>query len=212
MTSFGKIGPPWWDDQPVAIIGGGPSLAGFDFERLRHSFHVMAVNASIWMLPWADVGFSLDGRLYECWRDRLHLVPYPVYWALHPLAAPRLQTPAANVTLIARLEESGLSHNLAEVPGKTSGFGALNLAYLKRAKDVRLFGFDYQPQGDVWHHNEDLYDDKHQQDCKDWRQWAAEFAVIAPLLRTSGVRVVNASPRSLIDCFDVVTLDQAASP
>ena len=211
MACFGTIGPPWWNDRPVAIIGGGPSLAGFNFERLRGRFHVLAVNASIWTLPWADAGFSLDGRLFGSWWNKLSTAKYQIYWALHPQALGRLTDPAANVTSIKLLPGTGLSQDPAAVFGGTSGFGALNLTYLKRAKDVRLFGFDYQASGVVWHYNEELYDDHRQQQPDNWRAWAAEFAFISPQLKSAGIRVVNASPHSLIDCFDVVTLDQAAS-
>ena len=42
MEGYGKIKQPFWDDKPVAVVGGGPSLSDFDFEQLRGA-HVLAI-------------------------------------------------------------------------------------------------------------------------------------------------------------------------
>ena len=54
---YGKIGKPFWDDKPVAVVAGGPSLVDFDFEQLRGA-HVLAVKGSMFDIPWADAGFG----------------------------------------------------------------------------------------------------------------------------------------------------------
>ena len=51
--NFGTIGPRNWNTKPVAIIGGGPSLKDFDFTRLKDRFTVLAVNASMFDVPFA---------------------------------------------------------------------------------------------------------------------------------------------------------------
>ena len=60
---FSRVGQPFWDDKPVAIVGTGPSLTGFDFHRILDcSCHVLAVNNSVFDLLNADAVFSLDFR------------------------------------------------------------------------------------------------------------------------------------------------------
>ena len=55
---YGKINKPFWDDKPVAVIGGGPSLLDLNYEELRGA-HVLAVRTSIFDIPWADAAFGV---------------------------------------------------------------------------------------------------------------------------------------------------------
>ena len=144
MDTYGKISKPYWDDKPVAIVGGGPSLVGFDFERLRGA-HVLAVKGSIFDIPWADAGFGLDMPRYHEWRDKLANVQSRVYWAvpedqLQKTGAP----PSKNVTFLKRLPGENLSDDPSEIyGGGTSGFGAVQICLHKHAKTIVLFGYDY---------------------------------------------------------------------
>ena len=97
---FGKVSKPFWDDKPVAVVSGGPSLADFDFERLRGA-HVLAVKDMILSIPWADAGFGLGD-----WLDELSDVQSRIYWAIRD---DQQEPPSArNLTL------------LRQVPGQLS--------------------------------------------------------------------------------------------
>src|SRR3972149_821520 len=50
-----------WRGERCFIIGGGPSLAGFDFERLRGQGRIIAVNKAYLDAPFADILFFMDG-------------------------------------------------------------------------------------------------------------------------------------------------------
>lgn len=71
---------PWtvpgeaWAGQTAFILGGGPSLKGFDVERLRGRGKVIGVNnAGIDLAPWCNVLFWADKRWLDWNCDRLHL-------------------------------------------------------------------------------------------------------------------------------------------
>src|SRR5262249_22760879 len=81
MDVYGKVTRPYWDDKPVAIVGGGPSLMNFDFNEVRGE-HVLAVKGSIFDIPWADAGFGLDMPRYNEWRERLAGLHARIYWAV----------------------------------------------------------------------------------------------------------------------------------
>src|SRR4051794_21127522 len=115
MEGYGRVNKPFWDDKPVAVIGGGLSMQDLNFEALRGA-HVLAVKGSIFDIPWADAGFGLN----YC-RDRLATVQSRIYWAVHDdqLEKP----PPKNVTLLRRMDGQGLSDDPGVIyGGSTSGF------------------------------------------------------------------------------------------
>lgn len=212
LVSFGTAGARDWSDRPVAIVGGGPSLQGFDFGRLRSRFTVVAVNASMFDLPFADAGFSIDIRAARNWWPKIrNEVRFPFYLAIdNPVLDHFSGPPPSSVVFLRRVQGTALSTNPVLISaGGTSGFGALHLSFLKGAKRITLFGFDYQPSAvGEWHHNEQHYF-PHRQRLWDWQKWARNFDAAASVLRQAGVEVVNASPGSAITAFRRVSIEEA---
>jgi hypothetical protein len=200
MDVYGKISKPFWDDKPVAIVGGGPSMVGFDYERLRGA-HVLAVKRVALSIPWADAAFGW-GDL----PDKINGSPSRIYWAVPEDQA---QPPTAkNITYLHRLDGHGVSEDPGSVfGGKTSGFGAMQVCIHKRAKRVILFGFDYDGGNGGPHIGEGTaqYQRRKAQDAISWASWAEHFRVYVEPLRQLGIEVVNACPTSAIRCFQKVT-------
>lgn len=91
--------------------------------------------------------------------------------------------------------------------GRNSGFGALNLAFLMGAKQIYLFGYDYQPDS---YYCPDRYTHKKPESQAHWPTWAKLYDPIAYQLKAAGVSIINASPTSTITAFPKVTLAEAA--
>jgi hypothetical protein len=215
MDVYGKINKPFWDDKPVAVVGGGPSLVGFDFEQLRGA-HVLAVKGSIFDIPWADAGFGLDMPRYKEWRDKLAHVQSRVYWAVPEDQLERTgPPPSKNITFLKRLDGQNLSDDPGEIyGGGTSGFGAMQICIHKRAKQIVLFGFDYEGAFDApvgFRHNDRHYEKRRAQDQYNWQAWATHFSIYTPYLNKHGISVANACPSSAIACFQKVTLQDGVA-
>lgn len=208
----GAVGPPYWDDGiPTVIVGTSPSLSGFNFERLR-PFHVLAVKAAIFDIPFADAGFGLDWPRYLEWKERFASVPFPVYWAISEDRDKTVEVPvlSSNIILIRRLDPIALSSNPEFInAGGTSGFAALNLALLKRATKIILLGYDYCSNKNDWHYNEHHYEKRRSQNSPCWKVWAGYYDRIKGNLEELGINVVNASPKSWIEAFPKRTIDDA---
>jgi hypothetical protein len=210
MDVYGKITKPFWDDKPVAVVAGGPSLIGFDFERLR-GCHLLAVKGAMFDIPWADAAFGLDMPRYKEWRDKLASVQSRVYWAVPEDQLEKTgPPPSKNVTFLRRLVGEALSSDPSEIyGGGTSGFGALQICLHKRAKRIVLFGYDYDGayDGGSFRHNGRHYDKRRAQNFENWIAWATHFSVYVPYLTKNGISILNACPSSAIHCFQKVTLD-----
>lgn len=201
--SYGTVCAPLWHDRPVFIVGGGPSLAGFDFGRIAGRGRILAVNESLVCLLSVghkpDAVFSLD----QNWA-RHRCSQMSTFHGEKFLAVPDFYWPYVDQSaiMLRRLRRPGLSEDLGAVHVcGTSGYGALNLAYLKRAREVYLLGFDMSGSGH-WHPE------------PGWgggialEPWAAAFDEAAVQLRDSGVSVWNCSPKSTITAFEKISLEE----
>lgn len=212
FVGFGTVGARDWGNRPVAIIGGGPSLRAFDFRRLKGRFTILAVNASMFDIPFADAGFSIDRRAARNWWPRIRdEVRFPFFLTIpDPFLVNFSRPRPPSVIFLRRVAGTAFTTFPGAISsGGTSGFGALHFAFLKGARRITLFGFDYRPspQG-VWHHNEQHYF-PHQQQLSDWQVWAQNFHDAVPALRGAGVEVINASPSSAITAFPRVSIEEA---
>lgn len=202
--------PRDWDKKPVVIVGGGPSLRGFDFNRLRDRYTVLCVNASMFDVPFAAAGFSLDLRAIRMWWPRLLTLEIDQFYAVDRKWLPGVSGgPSPRMRFLLRRQDRDFSTaNGYITAGGTSGFGAMNLAVQRGARKIILLGYDYGGRGGVWHHNESHYSFKQQQDDAQWQQWARNFDRPAYFLRRAGVEVVNCSPDSAITAFPKSAIDE----
>lgn len=211
---FAQVGPPWWDDRPVFLVGTGPSLVGFDFARLRGLGYVLSVKNS-----WPDVGSFADA--WFCLDlHTMRRVPLAVqriarkataYLAIDRALADERPLPAPVIAGAVYLKSYRLNVGLSEDPsqiecGANSGFGAFNVAYLKRAKLIVLLGFDYTGAPYCPHrysHNPEGHNERYLE------RWAGNFDCTVPQLQRDGVRVINASQLSAVRAFPRMSIEQA---
>jgi hypothetical protein len=205
---FGEVTAPWWNDRTVYLIGGGPSLSGFALNRLCGLGHCIGVNQSMFAIPVA-AGVSIDHRFIKeqtqelaefAKTTQLYLAPGNLFW--------RVIDPIEGAIYLRSEFETGLSitpDNLRT--GGTSGYAALNLAALKRARRIVLLGYDYGVI-DGLHHYHDGYP-WHVAGDQSWPAWAKRFDSAAVQCRALGIEVINASPRSTIECFPKMSIEEA---
>lgn len=149
MTYYPAAYPaPEWPGETVFILGGGPSLRGFDVERLRGR-KVIGINESgLSLCPWADVLFWADMRWiqwnsariglhtgeyrYTCQKHLLETIPRARYieWRA------RLADRSGDVVWNAFATEKNC------LGGFDSGSRCINLAWHTGASRVVLLGFD----------------------------------------------------------------------
>lgn len=220
MPPLGRVGEPWWDDKPTAIVGCGPSLKGFDLNRLNIAgVRVIAVNEAIWDLPFAEAVFSLDRPYINKRGPDFSPLPMQKFFAVEPEYGPCAVVDGASYFLRSRFD--GYSDDPSIIQsGANSGFGATQLAYLKRGPARAhwwhwvLFGFDYLDHPDV-HYNHARYQaiDKvwaasPRHNGNYWRNWGDCFLGCRAQLDLAKIRVINASPITTVRAFDKCSVDE----
>ena len=192
---------PWsvpcrWQGRTAFILGGGPSLAEVDVDRLQGLGPVIAVNdAGLIRAPWADVLYFSDGeqRWFGWNKDQLPLYRGPLIVTRQEVAAG-----SHDIKLLGWAKGVALSTDPRFVAGYCGGSNAINLAFLFGASRIVLFGFDMRPGN--WH-------DRHKKPARDnYRdRFIPAIERMAVVLAMHSVEVVNATPGSALACFPIRT-------
>ena len=130
--------PPDWHGETAFLLAGGPSLIGFDAERLRGRGKIITINDSYRLCPWADV-------IYFCDKS---------WWYKHRAEIQQVFTGGCIVTLENRqiegmhsLRSSGktgleTADHSAIRTGGNSGYQAIGVAAHLGAARIVLLGYD----------------------------------------------------------------------
>jgi hypothetical protein len=189
---WGDLGLPEWGESRVYLIGGGSSLRGFDFERIRSRGISVGINQSMFDCDFCACGVSIDPVFVERKREQLEAFAEakPLYLVLGKWWWHAIPKPIRGASYLADIERRG-----------TSGFAALQIALRKGAKRITLLGFDYTPGH---YHNEYAWSRINDEANKrSWPRWSKDFK------KVDGVEITNASPGSLIECFPRLSLEEA---
>lgn len=206
-VKFGAVGGPPWSGRPVYVLGGGPSLAGYDLSNLRSLGLVLGVNRAADLVP-VDATFTLDLHFMKQYAAQLEgwaKAGQEVYIAA-PSDYPR--DPIPGVTYLLRKPGEGCSRDpRVIVNGLNSGYGAVQLAILKGATTVYLLGFDMvDPAGGPKHWHDGYPWQAARGSVSVYRDWSRRFDDLAREL-PRGVEVLNANPESGIRAFPFTTYE-----
>ncbi len=193
-----------WKGQRCFIIGGGESLKGFDFSRLKGEL-VIGVNRAYEEID-CTIMFSMDRTIYDWiidgklgqeskekfenfkgFRVWLDSVGYD-----YPQGIFILNKSTNNKTTYSMKDGIG--------GGTNSGFGALSLAACLGATTIYLLGFDLKGKDgkQSWWHSG--YPET--QGSKVYKVFINDFNKIAPKLKTKNIKVINLNPDSALKCFE----------
>lgn len=200
-TSYGST-EKIWNDEVVYIVGGGPSLKGFNWDRLSGK-NVIAINRAYEVLPNADVLYWTDSRFYRWYRKDINN-----FKGMKVTCRPIVDKPSDVILL-----KANNSFNIDTRPeflshGNNSGYAAINLAVKLGAKKIYLLGYDMKsnPKNSHWHtgyqthHNKDIYN-----------KMIKSFDSIPSELKRLGVECFNANIKSELTVFRKCTIDDAIS-
>lgn len=196
--------PQIWDGDTVFVLGGGPSLTGFD-ARCLSGRRVIAVNCAF-RLGQFDVMFYGDPQ----WPDK-YGKGLDEFGGLKVTVREEHQN-RRDVRVVFR---DGHSMGLSKSPGKlhwnlSSGACAINLATLLGAGKIILLGFDMKQQGGRDHFHRDYFhaDGTHAAMAK-YETMLIRFPSIAADLTKMSIPCLNACPDSAIECFPKCTIEES---
>lgn len=202
MTAFWSVQREW-PGETAFIIGGGPSVLGQDLEALRGR-RVIAINSSVYAVPWADVLFFGDWRW---WDDNRAAVDS---FAGRVVTTSRL-VPDRKVLVCRKANPPGLATERNSLAQKwTSLTAATNLAahLVGPGGTIVWLGADGQIAADGRTHHHKPHRWAHKPGCYDKQK--ADLVTIVPSLDALGIAGYNASPGTAwADLLPLIDLEEA---
>ena len=182
------------------VLCSGPSLTPEDIElvrleRLADRARVVAVNSTVFSVPFADVCFGWDHTWWKTYGERVK--------------CRKVSTSVNCATYGVEIVKGGPgAFNENWVCGNNSGHRAITYAYTQAAKPVELvlMGFDCQHVDGRAHHHADH--PAPMGNAENPHKWARAAVNLADGLRDAGAVVTNCSPLTALDCFPVMTLEK----
>lgn len=188
--------PRLWPGETIFLLGGGPSLQGFDATKLAGR-RVIALNSSWALMPDADVLLAPDRRWWRWNKGKIG------FRGDHRITT-QPEAPAG-VHLMEYGGREGLSADPWCLKGRNAGHQGINLAVHLGAARIVLLGFDQKPAEDGrahWHEEHRIPSDP-----ADYANtMIPEFETLPAPLATLGVEVLNATPGSALECFPKIKL------
>lgn len=183
------------------IVGGGPSLKDFPFERLRGK-KVIAINSAFEDLPFAQFCYFMD---YSWWNwNKVKIRSFSgVMVTTHSLVEDtfvRFVKPAPEDSL-------GKGQDTC-MRGRCSGQGAIAFAEKLGATEIFLHGFDMKVDENGVHN----YHSRHKRSVNEGNyqnRFLPQFPILKKLLDSRGVKVYNATEDSELKIFEMVSREKA---
>ncbi|MDW3204580.1 MAG: hypothetical protein R8L07_03475 [Alphaproteobacteria bacterium] len=184
----------------VLIVAGGPSVTPSAIEVWRaRCDRVVAINNAVELLPGADLLWFTDRAWYEVHAETV---------AGFRGAVATLE----NYDLVARIPGLHCLRNMGSdgfhpepdgvMTGANGGYQALHLMLHARPRRIVLLGYDfcYGAAGAHWHgsHPAPLTNPS----PRDLVKWTLRFDALAEEATRRGIAVLNASPVSVLTCFE----------
>lgn len=194
-----------WAGERAVLLGGGPSLKDFNWQSLRGLGKIIAVNASMFHVPWADVFLTEDHRFITRFAARPE---WQAFQGIKIFACPddsfvsEIHAIDPGVTVMQSCPKSkGWPKRLSDGLSTSSNsmVPAISLADILGAEPIYLLGVDCHDKGASNFH-EGLYP-------ADWAVGSGQLASyrsdfehwVAPKMRHK--KIVNCSVSSSVTCW-----------
>jgi hypothetical protein len=192
---------PIWRGKTVFIVGGGPSLLGFDFGRLRGR-SVIAVNRAAKDVPWADALLFRDQPWFDA--NRALVAAWPGH-AFTTCPQSKAALPEKMKLLATAMRADFLPGTSPLKRGRSGGQMGISLAIAANAAAVVLLGFDMRLVAGRSHYHDDYRTESERLYRNDFLRHFEGWNAAA---QRAGVDVINATPGSALDEFRRGEIDQ----
>jgi hypothetical protein len=198
-----------WAGQPAFLIGGGPSLIGFDFERLRGRGRIIAINRAVEFVPFADILFFMDWKLYLVYHNPLDPEKSRAWNEFKGLKIflNLIGRKVEDCYSLRSLGRRGSSDSLKAgfYHGNNSGLGALQLAMALHARPIYLLGYDMKHSGGRSHFHSGY---EAVQAERVVQHFINDFQAFSESPKSRNRGIVNLNPDSALRAFPFSTIDE----
>lgn len=176
----------------AVIIASGPSLTQDDVEHVKGKAFVLAINDSYKMAPWAHSIYACDMKWWK------HHNGVPEFLGLK-MTIDRPASLAYKINHVAGEYIDFVVGGPYISIGNNSGHQALGIVANMGFEEIFLLGFDFK------HTDKTHWFGDHPFSLRDkpyFERWIEDMDKASKVLKQAGIRVINCSPDSNINCFE----------
>lgn len=180
----------------VVVIASGPSLTQSDIDKTK-ALKTIAVNRTIFAAPHALYCYAYDDKWWEHYGDDVKKIGCK-------MASCSIKS---HIFGVERVPKSSGKFDGTFAIGSSSGAHAICFAIMMGAKKIILLGFDCQHTGGKRHHHEDYPKGFGNADRPE--RWIKEHEPISEGAKMLGVRIINCTRQSALECYEKMPLAEA---
>jgi len=200
------------------LLGGGPSLKGFDFNQIKDHFTI-GVNKAFISFP-TDITYMMDAKLYRYLsvlspKDEKHRL-IQKEWSEYKghkvlLSSAKRKKWKPEIEIVAGRKDKVLSLDVAQgiYGGSNSGFGAMMLAISLGFTEIYLLGYDFECTNNETHWHEGYTGQSLEVQKQKVEKFKAVFVQFSSIIKEEGISVYNLNPNSTLHCFPKISLEEA---
>lgn len=207
--------PAWfpnWQNEYAAVVAAGPSLTQADVDKLRDRIHVIAVNTTYRLCPWADVLYGCDVGWWKTTKGAPEFKGLKIGFDIDgtmpfedvkkiKIRGWERRTNWVNDILVDNYGEIGA--------GANSAFQACNLAVQFGVKGILLLALDMcQMNGKSHWHGQHPYP-LNNPIQSNFSMWKKNFEGVVPTFSRLGIDVVNCTMISALSGYPKMSIEDA---
>lgn len=177
----------------LICVASGPSLVKEDCELLRnYSLKIVAVNNSWQMVPFCDYVYAGDAKWWQAYRFSIK-TEKAEFWTCSVGASAKF----------------GLKLHQGRIGAYNSGLRAVEFGMSLGFKRIGLLGYDCSIKNGLHWHGEHTFDAAGNPTQEKILKWRKQFENVATRANMSGVKILNCSRQTELECFDRISLEEA---
>ena len=179
------------------IIASGGSLTQEDVNYIKGKGTVIVINNVFKLAPFADILYACDVCWWVAYKDDLK------DWKGRKMSIFHDKDGCEKQKFNTQL--NGLGEDCIHTGGN-SGYQAINLAYLLGAKEIILLGYDMKVTGGLRH-----FHGQHKRGLgnnDNYQGWINHMNILANALKEKGIKVINCTRSTALECFDKQDLEK----
>jgi hypothetical protein len=185
-------------DTRFFIVATGASLTQDDVNYIKGKGTIIVINNAFKLAPFADILYACDVVWWEAYEKDL------INWNGKKMSIFYDQNGCIKWECNTRL--NGLGEEVIHTGGN-SGYQAINLAYLLGAKEIILLGYDMKQTNGLRH-----FHGQHKRGLRNndnYPQWIKHMGILANDLKAKGIKVINCTRSTALECYEKQELQNA---
>ena len=185
-------------------VASGPSLTKEDIQYIkdhRTDHVVLVINDNYRIAPWAEYLYACDGKWWDYHIEQVRKTYKGECWTQEIQQAKDYK-----LNLVTGDHRPGLGKQVIHY-GSNSGYQAINLCFLWGAKEIMLIGYDMKKDKNNsphWFGNHPCGLNQN----SPYDAFAKNFTKLALDLEREGVKVINCTRSTVLNCFKKQSLEE----